>query len=188
LSSTSLPFTFANVRPLFPTAISLALAMSVASLTLSAEPPTRDRAVQQARRRTAYELIEHGERLAIRGEISAAIVAFEEAETMHSMWGVSANSWNVLCWYGSLRNYAESVLAACNRAVELDPDNLEIRDSRGLARALTGDIEGAIEDFSAFVQATTDENRRYQRQNWVNMLEAGEIPFTEDVLQMLFID
>jgi regulator of sirC expression with transglutaminase-like and TPR domain len=38
---------------------------------------------------------------------------------------------------------------ACERAVALAPDDGQIRDSRGLARAMTGNIEGAIEDFSS---------------------------------------
>ncbi|MGD1901989.1 MAG: hypothetical protein ACFB9N_07090 [Geitlerinemataceae cyanobacterium] len=178
----------ANLRQLFPTFFSLTLAASLASAALGTQLLDGAGEIEIARRRTAYELIERGERLAIRGEVTAAVVALQEADTMTSLWGVSANSWNVLCWYGSLWNQAEAVLEACHRAVELEPENIEILDSRGLARALTGDIGGAIADFSEFVEQTSDENRRYQRQNWVNMLEAGEQPFTEDVLQMLFID
>lgn len=141
-----------------------------------------------SRRRTFNELIEHSENLALRGEIPAALATLEEADTLHSLWGVNATSWNIVCWYGSLWNYADDVIQACDRAVDLEPNNIEILDSRGLARSLIGDIDGAIDDFSTFVRETTDENRRYQRQNWVQMLKAGENPFTEEVLQMLFID
>lgn len=141
-----------------------------------------------SRRRTASTLIEQSERLALRGEIPAALSMLEEADTLGSFWGVSATSWNVLCWYGSLWGYAGEILTACDRALELDPGNIEILDSRGLARSLTGDVDGAIEDFSTFIRETSDENRRYQRQNWVQMLQMGENPFTEEVLQMLFID
>jgi len=138
--------------------------------------------------RTPSELIEQGERLAVRGKIPEALRLLQEADVMSSWFGVSSGSWNLVCWYGSLWGYADTVLSACNQAVEIDPENVEILDSRGLARALSGDITGAIDDFSVFIEATTDENRRYQRQNWVEMLKAGENPFTPEVLQLLFID
>ena len=38
-------------------------------------------------------------------------------------------------------------MAACEQAVELEPDHGGYRDSHGLARALTGDYPGAIVDF-----------------------------------------
>jgi tetratricopeptide (TPR) repeat protein len=141
-----------------------------------------------SRRRTVNELIEHSEHLALRGEIPAALAMLEEADALNSLWGVSATSWNIVCWYGSLWGYAQDVIQACDRAVNLEPGNIEILDSRGLARSLTGDIDGAIDDFSTFIRETNDENRRYQRQNWVQMLQIGENPFTEETLQLLFID
>lgn len=141
-----------------------------------------------SRRRSPRELVAEGERLVMRGEVRQAVALYEEAQTLHTFFTIGAQSWNVLCWYGSLWGEAEAVLDACERAVQLDPDNVEIRDSRGLARALVGDTQGAIEDFQAFVEATENEPRRFQRQNWIEMLEAGENPFTPEVLRMLFID
>jgi tetratricopeptide (TPR) repeat protein len=169
---------------------SLAIATSIFSVLSisSSHARTSDNTPTLARRRATNTLIEQSEHLALRGEIPAALSKLEEADALESFWGVSATSWNVVCWYGSLWGYAEDVLEACDRALELDPGNIEILDSRGLARSLTGDIDGAIKDFSTFVSETSDENRRYQRQNWVRMLEVGENPFTEEVLQMLFID
>jgi Flp pilus assembly protein TadD len=38
-------------------------------------------------------------------------------------------------------------MSACEKAVALAPKNGEFRDSRGIARALTGNKQGAIEDF-----------------------------------------
>lgn len=58
-------------------------------------------------------------------------------------WG----SWNSVCWYGSLTGLAAEVMPACERAVALAPEDGGIRDSRGLACALTGDLEGARKDF-----------------------------------------
>lgn len=170
--------------------ISIAIATNCLGLITISVLQTRASAdtLNLSRRRSVSELIDHSERLALRGEIPAALAMLEEAESLHSLWGVNATSWNILCWYGSLWGYANDVLTACDRAVDLEPDNIEILDSRGLARSLTGDIDGAIHDFSTFIRETKDENRRYQRQNWVEMLRVGENPFTEEVLQLLFID
>jgi len=57
---------------------------------------------------------------------------------------------NSMCWFGSLSGFAAQVMPACERAglsgaVEHAWQNW--RDSRGVARAITGDYAGAIEDF-----------------------------------------
>jgi tetratricopeptide (TPR) repeat protein len=59
---------------------------------------------------------------------------------------------NGLCWWGSLLGRVTDVIDACERAVELAPDNGGHRDSRSLARALTGDYDGAIKDFKFFIE------------------------------------
>lgn len=141
-----------------------------------------------SRRREPTELLAEGERYVMRGQVQAAVNAYREAESLNVYFEIGPQSWNLLCWYGSLWGEAQAVLHACERAVALEPDNVEIRDSRGLARALLGDYDGAIDDFEAFVEETEDETRRFQRQNWIEMLEAGENPFTPEVLRMLFVD
>jgi hypothetical protein len=74
---------------------------------------------------------------------------------------------------------------ACETAVALEPKNGIFRDSRGLARALTGNIAGAIEDFQAFVDWTDNEQKRLQRQRWLDALRAGENPFTQEEIERL---
>jgi hypothetical protein len=69
--------------------------------------------------------------------------------------------------------------------VALAPDAGEIRDSRGIARALTGNTKGAIEDFQAFVTWTKDKKDKLQRQRWVNALRAGQNPFTPEEIKSL---
>jgi hypothetical protein len=64
-------------------------------------------------------------------------------------------------------------------------EQTEIRDSRGLALVLTGNITGAIEDFQAFVAWTTDEKEKAQRQHWIKALHNGEHPLTPEVLEGL---
>lgn len=55
-------------------------------------------------------------------------------------------------------------------------------DSRGSARSLTGDFQGAIADFQAFVKRTNDEEKKARRQEWIELLKAGKNPFTDEVL------
>jgi WD40 repeat protein len=94
------------------------------------------------------------------------------------------------CWNGSVDGLAESVMAACERAVELDSDNARYRDSRGLARVLTGDFEGAIKDFESYIEWGQNQGRRFEerlrkRQDWIEQLETGHNPFDEAVLKEL---
>lgn len=143
---------------------------------------------QQARRQTRSALLRQGENLVRRGEVKRALSVYAEAEVLNSPLSVSAGDWNTLCWFGSLWGHATDVIDACNKAVELAPKQEEFRDSRGLARALIGDIEGAIEDFQVFVDTTEDQSRKYQRQSWINSLRQGQNPFTPEQLKQLFVD
>jgi hypothetical protein len=117
---------------------------------------------------------------------------------------VMADHWNSLCWFGSLQGYASLVIDACENALILSPNNVNYMDSRGLARALTGDIEGAISDFNAYL-AEREKNiasleaepegsnpnlekligAKKRREGWIEALEAGENPFTEEVMKSL---
>jgi hypothetical protein len=93
-----------------------------------------------------------------------------------------------LCWVGSFSGAASEVLGACEQTVngvEGEESKAISRDSRGLARALTGNIAGAIEDFQAFVDWTPDEEKKAQRQQWIEALQKGENPFTPEVLEQL---
>lgn len=143
---------------------------------------------QQARRQTRSALLARGENLVRRGEVKRALSLYAEAEILNSSLAVSAGDWNTLCWFGSLWGQAADVIDACNKAVELAPKQEEFRDSRGLARALSGDIEGAIEDFQIFVEETKDESRKYQRQSWINSLRQGQNPFTPENLKQLLLE
>ena len=74
---------------------------------------------------------------------------------------------------------------ACENAVKLAPKDEDIINSRGLARALTGDFEGAIKDFEKFVEWTNNEKDKAQRKGWIESLKKGENPFTDEVLEGL---
>ena len=63
---------------------------------------------------------------------------------------IAADYWNKLCRLGALWEQVKEVQEACGRAVALEPTNGDYRDSRGIARALTNDSTGAIDDFTAY--------------------------------------
>jgi len=97
-------------------------------------------------------------------------------------WAVRLNE---ACWWGSLYGYAAELPKICELAVTLDPKNADYRDSRGLIRALTGNIKGAIEDFQYYVDRAVDEDKKKQRQGWINALLGGRNPFTAEELKKL---
>ena len=139
--------------------------------------------VRQLAAKTLVAVI--GEMLARQGDIEKAVAAYTEAQTLDPTIEIPANVGNNLCWWGSLWGRAADVMDACETAVALEPENGMFRDSRGLARALTGDIAGAIEDFQAFVDWTDNEQKRLQRQRWIDALRAGENPFTQEEIERL---
>jgi len=135
-----------------------------------------------------FDLIDRGENLAKQGEIKEAIVLYEEAQLLLDPMShkISASALNTLCRFGSLWGYAADMIEFCERAVESQPENGEFHDSRGLARALTGNVIGAIEDFEFYV-AWAKENDKYGRSQeyWIAELEAGFNPFDEATLKAL---
>src|SRR5262249_20474984 len=143
-------------------------------------------------RKAVPSLVEKGMDLAREGKISESLAAYAEAKKLDPAVRISAGSLNDLCWNGSLAGQAAEVLESCQQAVSLDPQNGEIRDSRGLARALTGDSTGAIEDFKFFVdwtekdqQSERTRSRGQQRERWVAELQAGRNPFDAATLEAL---
>ena len=74
---------------------------------------------------------------------------------------------------------------ACEKAVMLSTENGNPLNSRGIARALTGNKAGAIEDFQAFIAWSDSEEEKAQRQAWIDALRAGENPFTDEELKKL---
>ena len=149
---------------------------------------TRDPS-KEVRRLAAPGLVEKGRELAKRGAIREAMAAFAAVQASDPNLEIAAASWNSLCWFGSLGGFATDVMAACERAVALEPDNGGIRDSRGVARALTGDYPGAINDFQQYLEwalknGKSEEHIR-QRQDWIRMLQANQNPFNKELLKLL---
>ena len=93
---------------------------------------------------------------------------------------------NNVCWYGTLYGLVEEVYPACETAVRRSPESVAYLDSRGVARAAKGDLEGAVADFEAALrgEGLSEESARERRQ-WLDRLRMGENPIDDDTLRDL---
>ncbi len=126
-----------------------------------------------------------GRRLARSGRIPEALTSFAEAQRLDPRLAASADYWYPLCWYGTVWGHAADVIPACDQLVTLVPDNVTARDARGMARALTGDFGGAIDDFEATIELSTDARTTRQRRDWIADLAQGRNPITPQILETL---
>ena len=96
---------------------------------------------------------------------------------------------NLVCWYGSILGNAREVMPACERAVSAAPAYSDFyRDGRGIARALTGNTAGAIEDLGKMAKFARQAGLRSmaaKRERWIADLNAGANPFDEATLMEL---
>jgi hypothetical protein len=140
--------------------------------------------------------IEWGKELFASGAYTEGMVALASTQTVSPTVEITStlpakgkDSWNNVCWDGSLDGAASAVMPACERAVTLAPEDGGIRDSRGLARALTDDLEGARRDFEFAVQWAKetgyDEAFIESRTVWIAALKAGNSPFDAAMLEQL---
>lgn len=118
-------------------------------------------------------------------QVDAAFRAVDAASLAHAPVSFSASTWNNLCWTASLAGQAKRARAACDAAVAPDSTDLAIRDSRGLERALAGDLDGARADFAYVVARAAPGTFRDERSEWLSELRAGRNPFTPAVLEEL---
>jgi lipoprotein NlpI len=116
--------------------------------------------------------------LARAGKTLDAFQQFRQAQEIDPKIRISAESWNSLCWDASLNGDAAAVVDdACEKAVELNPNNGAIRDSRGVARAIVGRLDEALEDFRYFVQQSSIPAKyRTRRQRWIEQILQGTNP------------
>lgn len=113
----------------------------------------------------------------------------EEALTLRPGYG---SAYNLLCWGYGLAQAAETALPFCEQAVAAAPEEALFRDSRGLALALRGDVPAALTDFEVYVTWLETEQPGFdwqrdlaRRRAWIAALEAGQNPFTPELLQTL---
>ncbi|MBV9228370.1 MAG: hypothetical protein JOZ18_03580, partial [Chloroflexi bacterium] len=102
---------------------------------------------------------------------------------------------NNVCWWGSLDQFANTVLSSCERAITLNPYYGQYHDSRGVARALMEDRQGAIDDFNFFLQWAQGQESTPklahaipERTGWIHALEAGKNPFDAQTLKALRVE
>ena len=100
----------------------------------------------------------------------------------------SATFSNNLCWYGSFWGLATVVMPLCDHAVAQDPEDHPSLDSRGVARALAGDVAGALVDLRAARRLAGDDwspETQAKRDLWIHSLESGVSPFVGEGLKQL---
>ncbi|MEM9275674.1 MAG: hypothetical protein AAGA80_22340 [Cyanobacteria bacterium P01_F01_bin.143] len=138
--------------------------------------------------KVAQERLQQAKGRVREGDISKAITLYNQALKIDPNLEIKSSSWNSLCWFGGIYGYASEVLNACEKAVALaDEESKALHvDSRGLARALTEDTQGAIEDFLYYVENFKgDKIYIDKRKEWIESLKRGENPFTNEVLEYL---
>jgi WD40 repeat protein len=154
---------------------------------LQADPSLDLNPEAEAQRVAASALFAKVSRLITQGEIDEALAVFSDMQKINPT--MEKSVCNKLCWLGSLWGYAAEVMHACEHAVELAPNNGGVRDSRGLARALTGDYQGAVEDFQFYVEWGPKNYRSphtvRQRQEWIRAIKDGKNPFDSKTLEEL---
>lgn len=121
------------------------------------------------------------------GDLAQTVASYQKALELDPD---NADWYNNLCWAYGVFNQPEEGLEYCERAIELRAEPY-IHDSRGLVYALLGDYGNAIVDFTIFVNAY---EKRYpgqtfpvveQRKAWIKAMQAGDNPFTAEVLEAL---
>jgi WD40 repeat protein/tetratricopeptide (TPR) repeat protein len=152
---------------------------------LSVSPGLRRDPTKYARRLWAGDLVSQGSSLAKRGKIDEGIEILHRARQVYPEFKADVRYvryCNMLCWAGGVWEKPALVMGACEQAVELGAEREKpfYRDSRGVARALLGDWQGAIADFEAFVKDTEDQTKRRQRRSWIEALnKTGKFPQDE---------
>ncbi len=137
------------------------------------------------RRALTKQVLKSGSSFVKDGDVDSALAAYKLAVEIVPEHPPSAQDWNALCWYGTLWGRASDVLFAGDKAVAAAPEEPRARDSRGLARAITGDFKGAIEDFHYYAEHRGDKDAADTRREWIEVLKRRENPLTDRVLEML---
>jgi tetratricopeptide (TPR) repeat protein len=159
--------------------------------------------IERAWRRAKDKIEWRGVDLRREERFADALKLYNDAERAHVRLRIEPYLWSYLCWDGCLNGNADLVLPAGEIAVEREPENLSFVDTRGIARALTGDVQGAITDFETVVEMkdryqdlwtkadladTSIDGVVQQRTNWLQSLRAGkpvEDVFTAEVFKNL---
>lgn len=111
-------------------------------------------------------------------EVVEAIVEFGDA-------GVNSD----VCWAGAIYGVADIVIDACEQAVTLNPDVSYYYESRGVARALMGEMSAAGADLKMAIEIAREGQQGADRiemwQAWAQQIEQGQNPFDQQTLNQL---
>ena len=129
-------------------------------------------------------LLAEGIDSAKRGEIAQATDLFNKSVSLDAE-GISAYEWRDLCWHGSSFQQVERVLLACKKAIALEPNTPFDVESLGLAYALIGEKQKAIDNFDILTKWINKGARRDRALTWIAALKTGADPFTPEALASL---
>jgi len=125
-------------------------------------------------------------RWARQGRIAESVAELQRAMALDSTLTLWPDVMQIVCWNGSFAGQAAAVLAVCDHAVNRstpDDDYFEsAHTARAVARALTGNLDGAAADLEVN-EARQDESGSYGR--WLATLHQGRNPFTPVVLERM---
>lgn len=94
---------------------------------------------------------------------------------------------DALCRYYSLAGNPQEAITHCNAAVASDPSGMR-RGNRGIALALLGRTEEAIEDLQIFLEYLIENDAdgfaqlAPSREAWIETLEQGQNPLNDEIL------
>ena len=124
--------------------------------------------------------LEETERLTKQGKITSALETMTKVQRLEPAAEIYVNTLYGLCWFGSLWNAATEVMHTCEKVVDLFPDNGIAHQGRGLARALTGNFAGAVEDFTMYLEWAPKNDQSEEDislwQQWTEALKAHRKP------------
>ena len=180
----------------------LEAAVSLFHRALALDPHLAFQPEAEANKWAVKGLLTRGEALVQQGHMVEALATYADAQQRDPTLHTSAELWHYLCWRGSLWDKAAAVLHACEQAATLAPDDSSVHESRGVARALTGDYNGAIADLEFFITRYIADSQLFlafgseqnkaplmallaKRQSWIEALQAGRNPFDAVMLEEL---
>jgi len=154
----------------------------------------------EAKRIAAPVLVEQGKALLKQEQVrledvQAALDAYQTAQTYDAVLEISVNDWNSLLWGGSLHaatapKLVKALLTDCQKALGVDANNTQYRDTLGVAKVLAGgkrNWNSAIQDFEFYIaNSNQSAESKEQRQRWIAALKAGQDPLTADEIKTLF--
>jgi hypothetical protein len=171
--------------------------LSMAQRVEALEPKTKGDVLRTEGQRfaaigTGERAVRKGEELIHSGKVDEGVRLLKKAQTpfapaqkLGQTPEISVQLWNKIGWLGTVWGKTADFVYSCDQAVAEAPSMLEVRDTRGVARAPSGNIARAIEDFEAFVSVSEAGEPRSRRLRWIQALKKGENPFSLEELEKL---